>query len=533
MRILGLEFGSWSLKAVEMESRFRRVDILELHEIRMPLEFADPAEAYRRALQQLMSLLPSHPERVVTSLPAAQTALRFLQVPIKQRRAVEKMYQFELEDSLPFKLEDSVIEHSVHRSGEGSLVFAAVAPKRHVVSFLEWLKAVGLDPDWLTFDGMGMVDMYFSSLPKVKAEWSKDPVLLLDLGHTKTNMAITHEDRLEFFRTLSWGGAHITKSISLALGMNVEEAEQRKISTLDLSYAPEEGSGEPEEVFSASTQALAPLITDIGHSLVAFRNQHRKEISEVRILGGTSLTRGIQAFLEESLGCPVTRFQPEHGLKVKGESEPSDLGTRFAEPVGRAFVFARKSALLFNFRRGELAKETSLNEVTAFLRNPSVLKILAYAGALAAILFVNIFLSSFVTDKEVKLAKVELEKTFQETFRSVNSKMRDTLTSKPDALKKYLDQKNMELKQKVQMLSKDKSSMLTVLAAVSTVFPKEMRVDVNTVQMDELHLTVEGVLYQGEIGVVENNLKQIPRFSNVEVKKEGQRFTIRANIAGK
>ena len=37
MRILGIEFGAWSLKAVEMESRFGRVDILDFHEIRLPL----------------------------------------------------------------------------------------------------------------------------------------------------------------------------------------------------------------------------------------------------------------------------------------------------------------------------------------------------------------------------------------------------------------------------------------------------------------------------------------------------------------
>jgi Tfp pilus assembly PilM family ATPase len=533
MRILGVEFGTWSLKAVEMESRFRRVDILDLHEIRMPLEITDPVEAYRKALQQLMSLLPSHPERVVTGLPAAQTALRFLKVPIKQRRAVEKMYQFELEDSLPFKLDDSVIEHSVHRFGEGSLVFAAVAPKRHVQGFLDWLKNVGLDPDWLTFDGMGLVDLYFSSLPKNKAEWKTGPVLLLDLGHSKTNMAIAEDDRLEFFRTLSWGGAHITKSISLALGMNVEEAEQRKIASLNLAEAPDSNSGEAVELFNAATQALSPLITDITHSLVAFRNLHRKEITEVRIAGGTSLTRGILSFLEEGLNVPVYPFEPEHGLKLKGELQTGHLTSRFAEPVGRAFVFARRSALLFNFRRGELAKETSLTEVTTFLKNPSVLKILGYSSLLALILLVNIFLSSFVTEREVKIARQEFDKTFQETFRAINPKLRDTLTANPDALKKFLEQKTGELRQKATMLSKDKQSVLALLASVSTAFPKEAKVDVNTVQVDDRTLTVEGVLYSGNMATIEQNFKNSGTFQNIEVQKEGQRFTVKGQVAGK
>lgn len=533
MRILGVEFGTWSLKAVEMESRFRRVDILDLHEIRMPLEYTDPAEAYRHALQQLMGLLPSHPERVVTSLPASQTALRFLNVPIKQRRAVEKMYQFELEDSLPFKLEDSVIEHAVHRAGEGSLVFAAVAPKKHVASFLEWLKSIGLDPDWLTFDGMGLVDMYFSALPKNKAEWNKEPVLLLDLGHTKTNMAIAVEDRLEFFRTLSWGGAHITKSISLALGMTVEEAEQKKMSVLDLGESPAVGTGEAWEIFNAATQALLPLVTDITHSLVAFRNQNKKEVVDVKVAGGTSLTRGIQQFLEEGLGVTVSRFEPEHGLKIKEEVQSGHLATRFAEPVGRAFVFARRSALLFNFRRGDMAKETSLTEITEFLRNPSVLKILAYAGGLAAILLVNIFMSSFVTEREVKLARQEFDKTFQETFRAINPKLRDSLTANPVALNKFLDQKTLELKQKAQMLSKDKSSMLATLTAISSGFPKDAKIDVNVVQIDEQRLTVEGVLYSGDWAAIEQNFKNNPSFKGIEATKDGQRFNIRGQVVPK
>ena len=105
MRILGIEFGTWSLKAVEMESRFRRLDVLDFHEIRLPLEILDPTATYRKAVAQLMTRLPSPPEKIVTSLPPAQTALRFLPIPLKQRKKVEKLFRFELEDTVPFKLE--------------------------------------------------------------------------------------------------------------------------------------------------------------------------------------------------------------------------------------------------------------------------------------------------------------------------------------------------------------------------------------------------------------------------------------------
>lgn len=113
MRILGLDFGTWSIKAVEMESRWRRIEILDFHEVKMPLQLQEPVPMYQAALQQLLSSLPSHPDKIVTSLSSDKTALRFLRIPISSRKKVEAMYQFELEDGIPFKLEDSVVEHRI------------------------------------------------------------------------------------------------------------------------------------------------------------------------------------------------------------------------------------------------------------------------------------------------------------------------------------------------------------------------------------------------------------------------------------
>ncbi|MFM8313500.1 MAG: hypothetical protein ACKOA8_04380, partial [Deltaproteobacteria bacterium] len=70
MRILSLELGSWSVKAVEIESRFRRFEILDLHEVKLPLRIDDPATIYKEALTEILAKVPSHPEKIVASLPA-------------------------------------------------------------------------------------------------------------------------------------------------------------------------------------------------------------------------------------------------------------------------------------------------------------------------------------------------------------------------------------------------------------------------------------------------------------------------------
>ena len=322
MRILGVELGSWSLKAVEMESRFRRLDILDFHEIRMPLQITDPAEVYKSAISQLMARLPVHPEKIVTSLPAAQTALRFLPIPLKQRKKVEQMFRFELEDNIPFKLEDSIIEHTVVRTKEGSLVFAAIAPKKHIYTYLDWLRNLGIDPDWLTFEGMGIANLYLDSIAEKEAATS-GPTLVLDLGHQKTNLSLYDEGRLQLFRSINWGGAAITQSLAMTMGTALEEAERYKMNDLNIGEALENATEETRELIIAAQQAFSPLTADITHSLVAFRNLYKRDIASVLLTGGTARTWGIESYLGDYFRLPVKVFKPFEKLSLKAESEGS------------------------------------------------------------------------------------------------------------------------------------------------------------------------------------------------------------------
>jgi type IV pilus assembly protein PilM len=533
MRILGIEFGTWSVKAVEMESRFRRLDILDFHEVRLPLQMLDPVAEYRQALEQLIARLPSHADKIATSIPPSQTALRFLQVPIKQRKTVEKMYRFELEDNIPFKLDDSLIEHHVYRLKEGSLVFAAVAPKKHLQAHLEWLKTIGVDPDWLTFDGMGLINLYFASLQENPDEMPADPVLLLDMGHTKTNMAIIHQDRLEQFRSISWGGASITQSIALGLGVSPEEAEQCKMNDLRLDVEFDDATPELQEMVVSASQAFTPFIADVTHSIVAYRTKFSKEIKTIKITGGTSKIWGIESLLTNSLHLPIEKFLPFAGVSIKEQQKESADEARFGESLGRALVFARKSQLLFNFRKQDLAKETQLNEVGSVLKDPNILRLMKYAGILLGVLFIHVFIAQQLADSESKAATEDLRKTFQETFKSVPPKLRNGLTANPNDLKKFIGQKNKEMEQKLKMLAKVRVPMMSLLLSISNAFPPDVRVDVNTLQLDDRSFNLDGVLYKGDLTKVTETMKAIKSLSNVTLTKNGQRFTYHGDVVGR
>ena len=189
--------------------------------------------------------------------------------------------------------------------------------------------------------------------------------------------------------------------------------------------------------------------------------------------------------------------------------------------------------MLFNFRQQELGKGTSLTEVGTLVKNPNVLRLIKYAGILAAMLFVHVNVASYFSDQEIKDKSAQLGKVFSQTFPSVPSKQVKSLTSNSKELKKFIDQKNKELDQKLKMLSKTRVPMLSLVRAISESFPPDVKVDVNTLQLDDRTFVMEGVAYDGDLNRVTTALKKLTSLNNIALQQDGQRFTYRGQIVGR
>lgn len=532
MRILGIEFGSWSVKAVEMESRFRRFDVLELHEVRLPLTVVDPTQIYKKSVEELMARLPSHPEKIVTSLLPAQTSIRVLQLPVRQIKKAEQMFRYELEDSTPFKLEDAVTEHQTYRNKDGCTVFTAIAPKRHVQSQIDWLKSIGAEPDWLTFDGMGLINLFMANLSLLTTQDEGDtPVMVMDVGHQKTNLCIFEEGRMSYFRSIPWGGFQITQGISSTLNISLEEAETLKHEQLHMNPQVE-NTPQARELFNCGAVSMASFLADINHTQYAYRTQYKRDVQKVFLCGGAANTSGIAHYISQQLDRPVEVFTPHLEIKQKDKTQSID-SVQFGEAHGRALVFGRKAPLLFNFRRGELSKTTSLNEVGNVFENPVVKKTVGYATAFFIALFAYSSIARFIAVNDGKKSSEELKKVLQETLKNIPAKQKLSLSTNPDELRKFIEQKNKELDDRLKMMGKTSPPMLTLLKSISDSFTGGIKVDVNTLIVDDRSLVLEGVLYNGTLDETTARLQQNPFFSGVGITRDGQRFTYRGSVKGR
>jgi general secretion pathway protein L len=332
-RILGIDLGSWSVKAVLIETGFRGFEVVGVREVRV--RPADPAEGgdteIDRRVEALAELLSDHAFRAdahVIGFPGEETTSRFIQLPFSDAKRVEQTLGGELADSLPFEIGNAVYDHAiVHKLEDGaSLSVAGVAPKDSLDRFLKTLQSAGVDPKFVPVDVFQLYNLYTSFLrgDQSKAEapgqaapeagtfilpapgGPPDARLVVDIGHERTLLAAASDQGLAYVRVIRAGGKDVTAAIAKAYGISWEDAEEGKHADALVASsrhpAPTDVAQKMSEVVS---EGLSLLVKELRRSLQAIRTDKRVRIARIDLLGGGARIAHLANHLAEQLNVPV------------------------------------------------------------------------------------------------------------------------------------------------------------------------------------------------------------------------------------
>lgn len=205
-RILGLDIGHNSVRAALVRTALRSATVVRYVEMRLvgapgP---AGRASALREAMRELSLQLGGTPDAVIVALPGDAASLRVVELPAGAARRIDEVLPFELENLVPFALEDCVVDHQPISTVGGKLrLLAAAAPKERLLTLLAELRDANVEPREIAI-GAACLD---GLVPLVAALESGGPFLLLDLGETDAAICILSGGRAELARTISGGMA--------------------------------------------------------------------------------------------------------------------------------------------------------------------------------------------------------------------------------------------------------------------------------------------------------------------------------------
>lgn len=528
MKILSLDIGSYSVKAVEFDVTFGRIelgdylierviesDLASTPQTQTPPESGAPEEKPQVAPRQLLTtgqiaalrrILAERQfkyERLAVNFPKAWITTRIFNLPTKDRKAIQSSLAFELDDDIPFSMNDIIYDFAVlNNEGTGSTVFTAVALKSDITILISELQMLGLDPDSITIEAWGMSQLLKRSIPR---DYEGRPVCILNLGHRNSTVHMMVGESPVLTHVSTCAGLDITRAIAQAYNLSFDQAEKSKIDgaflLTQLHYTgqpgqPESANTEPltkeQKAFGqVMADALIPLLREIKQTLMSYKANYKMSPRAIFITGGTSQIPNLQLFLEEQLQIPV--FPLHYMSRVVGQtlqlSETNETQISTAAGLGLSQVKVDRNFNI-NLRKDEFAKRGGIGafDFRAF-RKP-----LKYVAASLAFVYLNLIAQGIVLSTRAAKQQEALDRAIKSVVGAVNPSVLATYKNSPSTLKSAVNKEITKYKTTQVATTKPQVNALDVLNKVSQSMPRDMTLDVSTFQVKEGKFKLAGLV---------------------------------------
>ncbi|MEW6434050.1 MAG: pilus assembly protein PilM [Myxococcota bacterium] len=391
-RVLGLDLGSYTVKAVVAETTMRGVSVKRYLSAPVPAE-GERLARLEAGLAALTAQGPLAVDQVVVSLPGVALATHPITLPFDDPKKIEQTLAFEVEGQLPYDLDDAVFDHQLTATGGGgSSLLVGVMKKAELAPVLELLKAAKLDPRIVTHSGL----VYQNLIAPLPPSYL-DPgaaVAVVDVGHERVSVAIGRPGgAVEHARTFAGGGLALTKALAKEFSIGLEEAASWKET--HGAVGDEVVGPDAERAAAAFVRALVPALRELRPTLKAYTAHTRRPIGQVLLCGGTSKLKGLAGQLQKDLGLPVRLL--ELPAETRGALRPDQLEAAQAVALALRGSPTGAKASRFNLRRGEFAFKSDFD-----VMRDKAGQLVAFAAVLLVLLIASGIVRNTVLERREK-----------------------------------------------------------------------------------------------------------------------------------
>lgn len=482
MKIVALDLGSKSVKAVEVDTVFGRFEIQDHHERLVDTTTGQTPES---VAADLLESFPKRPDKIVYAAPTRLTTFRNLNLPTRDRKAIQSSIRFELEDDLPFDTDathfDSV---TLGQSKSGTRVHIAATLKQNLAPLLERMKSSNIEPDVLTTEAWAMRALGNRVLSVVEQE---SPTLFVHVGHDRTLLYIHFQQAPLIIREISWGGRELTLALCKALGLTVEAAEKALIekgvflSDEEMSQKPATHPQDVVAISRALSSTLGILVSELRQTILAAKGITQVGTAQILTSGLPSLIPGLWREVSDALGIPTRPLLALSSTALSGVtySETTDATFTVALATALAVVGPDKS-LLINLRKGEFAKKVASGKSMdlSALRNPMIV-----GAVTTGVLFATLLVESFVYNSQMDDLNVQLERSVKSFFGQISASAVRQYMNSTSSLKTAMQKEIKKQRDIAKLLAPNPRSPLDHLNELSGDVSKDLSVDLMQYQI--------------------------------------------------
>jgi len=342
--LVGIDIGTHSVKVVRLKQKGAGYQLLNFGIMPLrPETMADgniaDAEALVEAVRNLIRMEKIKEKEVATAVSGQSVIVKRIRVPQMTEQELGEAIEGEAEQHIPFEIADVNIDFQVlpaaheedeHHTDNQMNVLLVAAKKTKIYDCTNLLTAAGLNPVVVDIDVFALENEY-----EVSADQEDGVVALVDIGATTMNINVLKAGTTLFQRDIAIGGNRYTAAIQRELQVSYDQAEALKMG-VGLSDRHSQ-----DEVLAIIAKVSEEIAEEMHRSFDFFRTTAADEVIDKMVIsGGCAKIKGLDRFLSNRLGLPVSVADPFRGLyyneKVFDPDYLRDMSPVAAVSVGLA-----------------------------------------------------------------------------------------------------------------------------------------------------------------------------------------------------
>ncbi|MBY0518015.1 MAG: pilus assembly protein PilM [Bacteriovoracaceae bacterium] len=464
MHVLAIDAGSYSVKFLSSyvdkkkstHVEMREYNILEELEENPNLSTAE--EATKNIIHRIVDEVARPDSRIVLHVNPESVTTRFLTLPIKNRKKAELMIPFQLEEDIPYSLQDSHYSYTIETAKSQTLALVALTRDSEFASFYNQLDTWSSPPSVITSEPSVMDAFY--SLNQVAGSFC-----VLDIGHRSTKAYFFYNSKLIATHVSYVGGRHIDEMIAQTYGIDATEAVIYKHQNAFVltSGQMNEVDDNQKEFARLMEQAFKPLINDFHRWDLGFRVTHGMKLSQVFLCGGTSNIKNMANFLTEKFAVKCSLLESFEGVETSKIDLNPKSRARFTMVNMMALSLKAKGRLinLLSGRYAQAARGDLPLHTLAFLT--------ARSTAVTLVLLIALSIQNYITKLDIKAVNNKITSTAKNPILGLTARERRLISTQPGVVESSLAKKQKTVRQQISTLqSASKIKALSPLVMISS-----------------------------------------------------------------
>ncbi len=313
--MLGLDIGSKSIKVIETaqsgDKWVLKTSGIVAYSGNSPDKFQDDKEYETLAeiVKKLINQIKVSDKNVNIGLPEAQVFTRTIRFPLLSDEEISAAVKWESEQYIPIPANEAIIQYSVLEKDEKTAsvsVLLVAAPKVVVEKYVKISRLAGLMP---TSAETELIALNRSVSPM------QGTALVLDLGASYSNIAISKDSNLVFSRSVPVAGDALSRALSQTMELNTQQSDEYK-KTYGLSKDQLDG-----KVRVSLEPIVNVLIEEIKKVIHFYQTEEKGQLpTSVILSGGTSMMNDLAPSISNSLGLETLLADPFQRIQVDQET---------------------------------------------------------------------------------------------------------------------------------------------------------------------------------------------------------------------